>query len=279
MQMDIFLIILFALGACFGSFLCCQARRLHYRLEKSTPAKKSTKKTTKTTALGSRSICLNCHHQLKWYENVPIFSWLFLKGRCSKCGKKIGIAELLSELGVATAFLLIGTTINLEFATPLTWLIFGFSLLLTLTLSFLAIYDGIYGELPVFALILAIIIAVVLLALKTASILTITQFAPELIYKPLFSALILGGLYLVLYLISKGKWVGDGDWLLGLALGLALGEPWLALLTLFLSNTLACLVMLPVVKKKKQHQIHFGPFLVIAFIIIYALATPLMSLI
>ena len=267
------------MGACFGSFLCCQARRLHFRFERFTPTKKPTKKSTNTANLGPRSVCLNCRHQLKWYENIPIFSWLFLKGKCSKCGKKIGIAELLSELGIAIAFLLIGTTINLEFTTPLTWLIFGFSLLLTLTLSFLAIYDGIYGELPVFALIISIVLALILLLLKIASVLAVAEFTPELIFRPLISALILGGLYLILYFISKGRWVGDGDWLLGLALGLALGEPWLALLTLFLSNTLACLVMFPVTKKKKQHQIHFGPFLVIAFVIIYALSTPLMSLI
>ncbi len=279
MQTALFLITLFILGACFGSFLCCQARRLHYRLKNTSSTKKSAKKSRSTTNLGSRSVCLSCHRQLKWYENIPIFSWLFLKGKCRSCGKKIGIAELLSEVGVATAFALIGTTINLEFTTPLDWLIFGFALLLILVLSFLAIYDGIYGELPVFALILTIIFATFLLLLKITSTLIITQFTPELIYKPLVSVLILGGLYLALYCISKGKWVGDGDWLLGLALGLALGEPWLALLVLFLSNTIACLVMFPVAKKQKQHQIHFGPFLVIAFVIVYTLSTPLISLI
>ena len=281
MQMTIFLIILFILGACFGSFLCCQARRLHYRLEPSSkkPTTSKNKKPTKTTKLSSRSICLNCHHQLKWYENIPIFSWLILKGKCKSCGKKIGVAELLSELGLGLAFLAIGTTINLDFTTPLTWLIFGFMLLFILTLGFLAIYDGIYGELPVFALIIAIILATIIIILKTISILATAQFSPELIYKPLLSMLILGGLYLILYLISKGKWVGDGDWLLGLAIGLALGEPWLALFTLFLSNSIACIVMLPATKRKKQRKIHFGPFLVVAFVVVYTFSDFLMPLI
>ncbi len=273
--MALFLILLFILGACFGSFLCCQARRLHLWSTKSTTAKKSAKKKN----LGSRSVCLSCHRQLKWYENIPIFSWLFLRGKCKSCGQKIGIAELFSELGLAIAFLAIGTTINLDFTTPLTWFIFSFMLLLILTLSFLAIYDGLYGELPVFALIIAIILAIAIFILKTISTLAIQQFSPELIYKPILSVFILGGLYLILYLISKGKWVGDGDWLLGLALGLALVEPWLALLTLFFSNTIACLVMLPILKGKKRFKIHFGPFLVIAFVIVCTFSSFFMSLI
>ena len=61
--------------------------------------------------------------------------------------------------------------------------------------------------------------------------------------------------------------MGDGDWLLGTALGLALASPWLSLITLFLANVLACLVMAPVVHKNKRKKIYFGPFMVIAFII------------
>ena len=84
---------------------------------------------------------------------------------------------------------------------------------------------------------------------------------------PILSVAILGGLYLVLYLVSKGKWVGDGDWLLGLAIGLALMSPWLALITLFLSNLLATIVIYPSTRKRKQKRIHFGPFMVIGFVI------------
>ncbi len=88
----------------------------------------------------------------------------------------------------------------------------------------------------------------------------------------LYSVLILGGTYLVLYLISKGKWVGDGDWLLGTAIGLALGHPWLAVNALFIANLTACLVMAPIVKKTHHKKIYFGPFMVVAFIIVYSFA-------
>jgi prepilin signal peptidase PulO-like enzyme (type II secretory pathway) len=94
----------------------------------------------------------------------------------------------------------------------------------------------------------------------------------------LFSVLILGGLYLVLYLISKGKWVGDGDWLLATAIAIVLAHPWLALNALFVSNLVACAVALPQLKLKTAHQIHLGPYLVIGFVVVYVMAGPLLGL-
>ena len=254
----IFAIVMFIVGACFGSFLCCQARRLRL-------------KASHQQSPGKRSVCLNCKTKLKWFENVPILSWLCLRGKCRHCGKKIGLAELFSELGLALAFLALSTTINIVTAGVTEWLIFAFTLALSLSLGFLAIYDGIYGELPVPFLIISIILAIVVLGLKEWFWLSAASFSISLVLNPLFSILILGGLYLILYLISKGKWVGDGDWLLGLAIGIALADAWLALITLFIANLIACLVMFPIVKKSKKRKIYFGPFLVIAFIITISL--------
>ena len=251
-----FLIFLFILGACLGSFLCCQARRLHFKV-----AHKGSKK------LGSRSVCLHCHYQLEWYDNLPIISWLILRGKCRKCHHQIGLAEIISEIALGLGFLALGTTINPFVANPLTWSIFIATLLLVTSLAFLAIYDGLYGELPTRLLILSIVLAAIVLSLNHAAVLVASGFTPELIYQPILSVLILGGLYLILYLISHGKWVGDGDWLLATAIGIALGHPWLALIALFIANLLACLIMAPAFFIKKQHRIYLGPFLVIAFVI------------
>lgn len=254
----VYYIILFILGACFGSFLCCQARRLHYN------ASHKTKKLT-----SNRSICLHCHYQLKWYDNIPIFSWLALKGKCRKCKAKIGPAELLAELGTAVAFVALGTTFDPTTTNVFSWIIFIATLVFTAIIGFLAIYDGLYGELPTLYLALAIIIAIVILILQTALYLQFSPFTLDLIWRPLAAVAILGGLYLTLYLVSKGKWVGDGDWLLATAIAIVLADPWPALLALLYANLIACLVMLPSVysTKSKSHQIYFGPFLVIAFII------------
>lgn len=259
-----FLIALFTIGACIGSFLCCQARRLHLQA-------------THQKSLGRRSACLNCKYQLKWYDNLPIISWLALRGKCRHCHKKIGLAEIFSELGLAISFVLLGTTIDIATATSLDIATFIAALLLTCTLAFLAIYDGLYGELPTLCLIFAIFFAAIILILTEWSMLLARPFSPELIYQPLLSTLILGGIYLVLYLVSKGRWVGDGDWLLATSIAIALFNPWLALIALFLANLIACLIMYPIVKHKKHHKIHFGPFLVIAFIITYAFSNFFLS--
>lgn len=253
----VFLILLFILGSCFGSFLCCQVRRL--RIKETTKGKNHKP--------NSRSVCLSCKYQLKWYDNIPIFSWLFLRGKCRKCGQKIGFAEIISEFTLGLAFLALGTTLDINSATVLEWGIFIATLILMLPLGFLAIYDGIYGELPTVYLTISIICAIIVLCLKEWLTLSISPFSPENIFGPLASVAILGGLYFLLYFASKGKWVGDGDWLLGTALGLALASPWLAIVTLFIANVLACLVIIPLMRKSRTKKIYFGPFMVAAFVV------------
>ena len=81
------LVIIFCvvLGAVLGSFSCCQAWRIRYKVEKK-------------GELGKRSVCLSCGKKLRWYENMPIVSWVLQRGKCRKCGKKIGTAEIMSEV-------------------------------------------------------------------------------------------------------------------------------------------------------------------------------------
>jgi prepilin signal peptidase PulO-like enzyme (type II secretory pathway) len=245
-----FIVLMTVLGAAIGSFLCCQARRLHYR--------EKTKK-----SLGPRSVCMKCKHQLKWYENIPIISWVIQGGKCRKCHTKIGCGEIFSELGVAIMFLCIATTIDISVATPQEWCIFGTTLILSIVLAFLAIHDGLYGELPTSILILAIILSAGVFVAKNWQ-----QLATVSVWTDLVIAFaILGGLYFVLSLVPR-EWVGDGDWLVATAIAIALGSPWLALFVLFLSNFIASVTMYPFVKGKKKKQIYFGPFLVIAYIIV-----------
>ena len=76
------------MGAGLGSFACCQAWRIR-KHDKS-----------------ARSHCMNCDYQLKWYDNIPILSWLMLGGKCRKCRKSIGVAEIAAEVGLAAVFAL-----------------------------------------------------------------------------------------------------------------------------------------------------------------------------
>ena len=53
-----------------------------------------------------RSVCLACRAPLPWYENIPVFSYLWLRGRCRHCGVAIGVRTLVLE--VATPIILLG---------------------------------------------------------------------------------------------------------------------------------------------------------------------------
>lgn len=260
----LFRVLMFFVGAILGSFLCCQARRLHER-------------ESRGRKLGKRSECLSCGHHLKWYENLPIVSWIFLRGRCRKCGAKIGAAEILAEVGVGVMFLLFSFTVEVSSSAGWGWAEFLLLLVFGAGLGFLAVYDGLYGELPSAVLTFSVICATILVILKQRS-LFLGGFSWEGILTAIGSGAVLAAPYLILYLVSRGKWVGDGDWILGLAIGLVLSEPFLSLFALFLTNLAASVVMGPLVRGRKSRQIHMGPFMVVGFVVTYMLAGNLMGL-
>lgn len=251
----VFLAFMCVLGAVLGSFACCQARRLHAK--------------EKGAKIASKwSICESCHKRLKWYENIPIFSWLFLRGRCKKCHKKIGLAEFFAELGSALAFLALGfkfwpslSSLNSPF--PFISFILLIAIFTVLTICF--IYDTLWGCFPSFILYTLLALSTIFLIFEYISgtnIGTVSFLA---------GIGILPGIYYLLYFFSKEKLVGSGDWLLCLSLALILHNFWFCFFVLFLSNFLAVLVQLPItlISKKKSRQFPFGPFLIIAFLIIY----------
>jgi len=77
-------------GIVFGSFL----NVVIYRI----PKKKS--------ILSPRSFCPKCNQNISWYENIPIYSWIKLKGKCSKCNKAISIKYPLTEFLTGLLFFL-----------------------------------------------------------------------------------------------------------------------------------------------------------------------------
>lgn len=272
----IFLCFMFAIGAILGSFACCQAWRLRYRQEH----KKSP---------GKRSVCLSCGHKLSATENIPILSWLILRGKCKKCGKKIGFAEILSEISLGTTFLTLGFSIWPEILVlrefSLSALIY-FSLLLILAICLvlmwiLMIYDAKWGELPTALLVVLDILAVVYLLLKVTHIAVSGNISVDLyplIHNTLLSAVLLSGIYFLLYRISGERLVGGGDWILALGIAILIGHWWLAIIVLFLSNLAASIYGLIKKKTTGKSVIHFGPFLVSAFAIVFLFQSFFMNL-
>ncbi len=273
------LIILFIVGAIFGSFACCQAWRLRL------------KETNKKNP-GKWSVCMSCGKRLSTHENIPIFSWLFQRGKCSHCGARIGKAEILSELSLGLAFVAMGAFFYPQAASifasghiyNIIALIASMLLLIVsiIIMWILMIYDAKWQKLPVNLLTILNILAGVYAIIQLIGAIInadASQAITSYIFGLIIAVAILGGMYFCLSFFSKEKLVGSGDWLLALPIALLLGNWWLALVTLFISNLLGSIVGTVLKIKKGTKQIPFGPFLVIGFIIVYAIQPWLLSLI
>jgi leader peptidase (prepilin peptidase)/N-methyltransferase len=70
--------------------------------------------------IAPRSACPHCGHQIRWFENVPVISYLVLRGRCSQCGKGIGVRYPLVEMATGVLFAWVGWRWGLT-ATGLAW--------------------------------------------------------------------------------------------------------------------------------------------------------------
>jgi leader peptidase (prepilin peptidase)/N-methyltransferase len=108
--------LVFWLGASIGSFLSVVVHRI--------PANES--------ILMPPSHCPACHYQLKFYENVPIFGWLRLKGKCANCGVGISARYPLLEVACGMVFLVIFAIFGLSWQTLGYWSFFGWLLALAL---------------------------------------------------------------------------------------------------------------------------------------------------
>lgn len=234
--------------------------------------------------LGQWSVCMHCKKRIQWYDNIPIVSWLVLRGKCRNCHKDIGVADFLSEISLAVAFLMLSWAYLLPILNNWTVLtlhpelltvklaVFVVTLVLLVVLMVLAVYDAKWGELPVVLLILAIIIGAMVCVLRLKELsLTDDGNLLEGIINTLIGVGILSGTCYVIYKGSHEKLMGGGDWLLALALSLALADWWLSLWTIFLANLLGDLIALPGALKTKNTKVYFGPFLVAAFVIVLVL--------
>jgi len=219
-----------------------------------------------------RSHCLYCGYELRWYDLIPLVSWLTLRGRCRRCRKPIGAMEPLIELGTGLFFVLsymfwpVPLDGGLAIAGIVTWLVAG------VCLAILFAYDAKWFLLPdriSFAVIGLGLLSATLTVLESTDIMSAVA-------NVMGAVAVLSGIYFVLYVVSKGRWIGFGDIKLGLGLGLLLADWQLAFIALFLANLIGCLYVIPLMmtgKLKRDSHVPFGPLL-IAGAIIAKLAGP-----
>lgn len=233
-------ILLFVLGLLFGSFYLVIALRLPKGED----------------ALFSRSHCDECNHVLKWYNLIPIFSYIFQGGKCSYCKKKISILNLIVELATGILFLVGYLMYGITYEYFMYLIIASLMIIIFVSdFTYLIILDS--------PLVVALILITIL----------------KLIYFDIYTVLVslCNGLFLFLIMyfvqymgskIFKKESLGGGDvkftFLIGYILDTRLG-----LVTLILSTFLALPYAVGSIYLTKNHEVPYGPFLVGSLFIVF----------
>ena len=248
--MAIIYILIFILGLVIGSFL----NVVIFRLKKH------------ESIFKKRSHCLFCKKQLSWYELIPLFSFIVLLGKCKKCKKHISWQYPLVEFFTGLIFVLIfhflfsffNDFIDFRFYISL-----AFWFIISSFLIIVFVYDLKHY------LVADIIIYPAIIITFLYRIFQAFEFKDFDLLNYLGAALIAGGFFLAIILISKGKWMGLGDVKIGFLMGLVLGLPliFVALFLAFLIGAVISVILLILKKKKLKSEIPFGPFLVLATMI------------
>lgn len=248
-----FYFFIFLFGLAVGSFLNC----VIYRLE------------VEKSFLRGRSYCPHCKHILVWQDLIPLLSFLILKGRCRHCRQKISWQYPLVELGTGILFLLIFIKfLTSGFQIPN----FLYYLIVFCLLIIIFVFDFKHYIIPNRIIYPAIVIALIfnLFAFgeeifskaEHFQFLTSNQF---LNFKySVLSAFFAAIFFLLIILISKGKWMGWGDVNLVFFMGLFLSYPNI-LVALFLSFFTGAIIgtgLIILGKKQLKSEIPFGPFLI-----------------
>lgn len=221
-------VLAFVLGTVFGSFINCAAWRIVH----------------KESVLHGRSHCAECGHVLSAADLVPIFSWLFLRGRCRYCGKKISpryvIAEALLGAVFALCYLRLGLSWAALRAMGLSTMLLGISLV-----------DLDIQEIPDQILVYAIIWWLIFVFLMPEGV-------RDGMLGGILAAIFIGGGMLMITLgfdkVMKKETMGGGDIKLLFVVSLYLGA-----LVGLMNLIISCIVGLAFVYFMRSNKIPFGP--------------------
>ena len=226
-------------------------------------------------SLGGRSSCPHCNHQLRYYDLIPVFSWVFLRGACRYCRSAISpqypIVEALTALLFAIVWGGSQSLYGLACGTVIGAL-----------LVCIAVYDVKHTIIPTLWAYLFALIALI-------------YHVPDLAQPANALNLLLGALsavapLLILWGISRGRWMGFGDVKLALGIGLLLGFP-VGLAAVMCSFIIGTLVLLPFMAARvcvtafthsrpflsssagltMKSEVPFGPFLIASCLLFWFL--------
>lgn len=201
------------------------------------------------------SHCPKCNHFLSWYENIPILSYLILKGKCKNCHSKIPISYLIVEVITGLLF-------------AVSYHVFGMSLELLVALVFISsLIIVIVSDIEYMIILDEVLVAASLLII----IIYLFGLGLEATAYHIYGAI---GAFLVMYALKilgdkafKKESLGGGDIKLLFLFGLVLGFS-MSICTIFLATFIAFPIALIILFSNRENIIPFGPFLSMAAIII-----------
>lgn len=227
-------------GLCIGSFLNVAIIRLPKNESINLPA----------------SHCPTCLHPLAWYHNVPLFSWIFLRGKCAFCKSHISFQYPLVEL--SSAFLY--AFIYFHLANTLQALLIAsvFALLLALSIIDLR-YKAVPDALSLPALVLSFCTGDPLVSLQNG-------------------LLFMGAFAFLRFFVSalaKKEVMGEADIIIAGIIGALLGIK-LGLAAIYISAVIALIVFMII--RKKGYELAFIPFLALGLLLTWLFKTPILHI-
>lgn len=203
------------------------------------------------------SHCPNCSHKLKWYDNIPLFSYLILRGECRYCSAKISPQYPVVEALNAIIYIIL----FFSFTSFIDFIFYALISSVLIVITFVDLKEMIIPD-------IFIVIILILSVLHKVLNYFIYGISPQLL-NSLGGLLIAGGLFLAIVILSRGG-MGGGDVTLIGALGFVVGIKNI-LLTIFLSFILGAIISIALLATKiktRKDPIPFGPFIVLAFFIV-----------
>lgn len=248
--MDVyFMIAFFILGSVMGSFYHVVATRL----------------SNNESIISPGSHCTKCGHMIRWFENIPIISYIILRGKCSNCKSKIPLSSLAVEITTGILFLISFYTFHFSYMLIVS-LIFISSLIIVIVsdIENMIILD----EVLVVGSILILLVFGINLVSKMGLLIGIKLLIFNHIIPGILAFTSMYMLKLFGDFLFKKESLGGGDIKLMFFVGLVLGFP-LTICSIFLATFIAFPIAILIMFLNKEGVIPFGPFLSMSAIMIF----------